>query len=282
MTTTWGQASRQAKLTRALLWAVSLLLALLVCEFVADSGFGLGVDAHAYWAAWRGEMYDAPPATRDAYLYSPAFAQLLWPLAQLPWPVFGTVWAVATLVGLYWLVRVAHWTVAVPLFLLGTHEVLTGNINWLMALVVVLGSRYPALWAFAAFTKITTFLGPVWFLARGEWRRLAVTLVATLAVAAISWTLAPGLWSDWLAFLLEHFSDADDQVGARFLPPLVLRLPLAVILVAWGARRDRSWTLAVGVMLASPVAGLGQIAILLALPRLNRLEQTRTRPVPKP
>jgi hypothetical protein len=272
------QVRRRA--ARDLLWAVALLQAWLVAQFVAGAGYGLGVDSHAYWAAWRGEMYDSAPATLDAFLYSPAFAQMVWPLAQLPWPVFGTIWAIATVIAIVWLVRVAHWYVAVPLALLGLHEVLTGNINWLLALVVVLGQRHPALWAFAFLTKITSCLGPVWFLARGEWRKLFASVATIVGVALASWLVSPDLWAQWLSFLRSHAGDADTQVGATFLPPLVVRLPLAVALVVWGARRDRPWTLAVAMMLSSPVAGLGQVALFLALPRLNREGGGRRGPRP--
>ncbi|GAA1920649.1 glycosyltransferase family 87 protein [Nocardioides hwasunensis] len=254
---------------RDLLWAVALLQTWLVVQFVAGAGYGLGVDSHAYWAAWRGEMYDAAPATLDAYLYSPAFAQLVWPLAQLPWPVFGVVWAIATVAAVIWLVKVAHWYVAVPLSLIGLHEVLTGNINWLLALVVVLGQRHPALWSLPFLTKVTSCLGPIWFLARGEWRKLLVCLGTIVGIALASWLVVPELWRDWISFLRIHSGSTDTQVGAAFLPPLIVRLPIAIALVAWGARRDHWWTLAVGMMLSSPVAGLGQMALFLALPRLN-------------
>ena len=42
---------------------------------------GLGYDSHAYWLAVQdmGRLYGAPALARDAFLYSPAFAQLIWP-----------------------------------------------------------------------------------------------------------------------------------------------------------------------------------------------------------
>src|SRR5450759_2725088 len=52
----------------------------------------IGADSHAYWMAVRFPQtwYANPPGYRDAFLYSPAFAQALWPLGQLPWPAFQT------------------------------------------------------------------------------------------------------------------------------------------------------------------------------------------------
>ncbi len=49
---------------------------------------GVGWDAHAYYVAWSGGLYEELPETRDAYNYSPLFAQVIWPLTLLPWPAF--------------------------------------------------------------------------------------------------------------------------------------------------------------------------------------------------
>ncbi len=56
---------------------------------------GLGYDSHAYWSAVQDmdTLYDAPALSRDAYLYSPLFAQAIWPLGRLPWPAFGVLWS---------------------------------------------------------------------------------------------------------------------------------------------------------------------------------------------
>ena len=64
-------------------------------QIVVNARAGMiGADSHAYWVAARfpGTWYTKPPAYRDAFLYSPAFAQALWPLGQLPWLAFQSVW----------------------------------------------------------------------------------------------------------------------------------------------------------------------------------------------
>jgi hypothetical protein len=213
-------------------------------------------------------MYDAAPATRDAFLYSPAFAQALWPLAQLPWPVFGIVWATAAAAAILWLAAGAGRLWAGPLALLGTFEVLTGNVNWLLALVAVFGLRLPGLWSVALLTKITPALGPLWFLARREWRLLGWAIVWPSVVVAVSVGLSPDLWRQWWEFLTTHAGSASGKVGSSFLPPLWIRLPAVVALVAWGARGNRVWTVPLGMALVSPVSGIGQAVVLLAIPRL--------------
>ena len=214
-------------------------------------------------------MYDAAPATPDAYLYSPAFAQAIWLPAQLPWPAFAMLWGIAATATIVWLAVGAGSAWVVPLTLLGTFEILTGNVNWLLALVAVFGLRHPGLWAVALFTKVTPALGPLWFLARGEWHKLALTLAWSAGVAIASFAIAPDLWREWLGFLTTHAASTTGQLGSALLPPLLIRLPLVVALVVWGARTDRVWVLPVGMALASPVDGIGQLVVLLALPRLR-------------
>ena len=271
-----GNRRSLALALRALAWAGSLVFTWLsVMLIAADLGFG--VDSHAYWAAWRGEMYGAAPATRDAYLYSPAFAQVLWPLAQLPWPAFALIWGLAATVAIGWLAAGAGRVWAVPLGLLGTFEILTGNVNWLLAVVAVLGLRRPGTWTIALLTKVTPALGPLWFLARGEWRQLGRAIVWATAVVTLSVSISPDLWRQWLDFLTAHAGSASGNVGSAFLPPLWVRLPAVVVLVVWGARTGRVWTLPVGMVLSSPVSGIGQFVVLLAIPRLLR----RDRPDPR-
>ena len=74
----------------AVVAAVFLILLFLFGMGVAYT-LGFGYDSHAYWVAAQdlGHLYERPPLARDAYLYSPAFVVLLWPLAQLPWPIFA-------------------------------------------------------------------------------------------------------------------------------------------------------------------------------------------------
>ena len=254
---------------RALAWSGGLVFAWLSVALVA-SDLGFGVDSHAYWAAWRGEMYDHAPATRDAFLYSPAFAQAIWPLAQLPWPVFAVVWGLAAAATVTWLAAGAGRAWVVPLSLLGTLEVLTGNVNWLLALVALLGLRHPGLWTIALLTKVTPALGPIWFLVRGEWRDLARSAAWAAGVIAASVVLAPGLWHAWWELLSLHAGSTGGTVGSDFLPPLAIRLPVVLAFLVWGARTDRVWTLPVSMTLVSPVSGIGQVVVLLALPRLLR------------
>src|SRR6185295_19509104 len=111
--------------------------------------------------------------------------------------------------------------------------------------------RYPATWAFILLSKVTPGVGLIWFLARGEWRKLGIALGATAAIVAVSFALTPNLWADWIA-LLGRNTAVDFRLPV--VPgPLVVRVGLAALLIFWGARTDRRWTVPVGAALAVPV-----------------------------
>lgn len=235
---------------------------------------GFGVDAHAYWLAWHGPMYTTGPGTPDAYLYSPAFAQALWPLAQLPWPLFVVVFTVGIAGCLAWLLQPLGWKWAVPLWLAGLPEIVSGNIFILMAIVAVAGFSRPEGWAFVALTKISPCVGPIWFLVRGEWRSLARAVISIGVIAAVSAAIAPGLWLEWFGFLGRHLGESTGAIGSAFMPPPAIRIPVGVALIIWAARRDKRWCIPVAMLLCSPVLWLGSFTLLAAIPRILAAQRT--------
>jgi hypothetical protein len=230
---------------------------------------GFGWDAHAYWQAWRGEMYTTGPNTQGAYLYSPAFAHLVWPLAQLPWPLFAIIFALVSGSAMAWLLRPLGLRTALPLWLASTPEIASGNIFALLGVVAVVGMRHPSLWALAALTKVTPCLGPVWFATRGEWRRLASAVAGTLLAAIASFVISPEAWTAWITFLATHVGQSQDAVGSPLLPGPLFRVPVALGLVIWGARTNRAWTLPVAMCVATPVFGFAAVTMCAAIPRLT-------------
>jgi hypothetical protein len=228
----------------------------------------LGWDSHAYWLAERGAMYTTGPMTTDAYLYSPAFAQFTRLLTFLPWPLFAVLWSTLLGMVLAWLLVPLRWW-AIPLWLAALPEIRAGNIFILLALVAVLGLRHYSVWAFAALTKVALCLGPVWFAVRREWRPLFVSLAATATVALLSWVFAPHLWVEWTHLLISQGSKSSHPLGSADFPALIYRLPVAMLLAAWGAHYDKRWVLPIGMVLASPVLWLGTFTMLAALPRLQ-------------
>lgn len=217
---------------------VGLVMALAVGHAAASDGFAY--DAHAYWLA---QPYGQAPNTPDAFLYSPPALLIAQAFGALPWPVFLEAYTAAIAVGV--------WVLAGPLtaILVWTPQVASeltlGNIHVFLALVAVFGLRWPGLWAFALLTKVTPGIGLLWFVARAEWRKLAIALGVTAAIAAPTLVLAPALWGDWFAVL----ASPSGNIGA----PLPLRLVLAATVIVVGARRDWPWVVPVGAMLALPI-----------------------------
>jgi hypothetical protein len=239
---------------------------------------GIGLDSHAYWAAWQhgGSLYTAAPEQQDAYLYSPAFAHAIWPLAQLPWPVFCGLWLTMVAAIYCWLLAPLPSEWRWPLLLFCTMDILSGNVWSLFALVLVFGMRFPAAWALPLLTKITPGVGPLWFLARREWRSLAIALGATALIALLSFLVAPDAWRDWVRLLLhpETFRtpgrvDLMPGFHPRLAFLLAVQLPVVAAVTVWAARTDRPWLLAVAMFAASPVFNLNALVLLAAIPRMR-------------
>ncbi len=259
---------RQRALRHAIwLVAVPYALLFLVGAFSGVAGF----DAHAYWAAWSNGLYSAAPEQRDAYLYSPAFAEAIWPLSLLSWPVFYAVWTLGTAATYAWLLAPLGRRWALPLFVLTIPEIVVGNIWGLLALVAVVGFRYPAAWTLPLLTKITPAVGPLWFAVRREWRAFAISLVLALGLALASVAFAPHLWVQWVRLLVhpdQYANPGRDAATSLVHVPLFVRLPIAGCLTIFAARTNRRLVLPFAMVLASPVFAVSTFQILAALPRM--------------
>lgn len=222
------------------------------------------LDMHTYWATGAGISYaDSNPYTIGAYLYAPAFAQALYPVTLLPWPWFAALWTAAICLVYVWLV--GRW--AFPLLLLTgavALELYLGQIDIFIAAAVVIGFRYPAVWAFPLLTKVAPGIGLIWFVVRKEWRNLAIATTATVAIAGVSALAAPHLWNEWWELLRRSVMDRQVVEGAYLAIPVWLRLPFAVAIIAWGARTDRHWTVPVGILLAMPILWINVFTLLIA------------------
>ena len=230
------------------------------------------LDAHAYWAAWQHSFYSLPSGAPNAYLYSPAFAQLLWPFTHLPWSMFLALWMLGLSAVTAWLIApLRYW--AIPAFLACVPAIITGNVYPLFALVVVTGIRYPAAWALPLLTKVTPGVGLVWFAVRREWRNLVIALGATAGIIALSAMFMPEAWTQWVSFMgrQRHATHASSYSTSGLpAPSLVVRLPLAVAVVAVAAKTNRRWLLPVGMLLADPMFNWFALLSLTAIPRLRR------------
>ncbi len=246
-------------LIRSGYFVVGVIVSVYILIAVIPSGGTFGIDAFAYWSA-EPPLYGSAPGELGAFLYSPAFYQVVSLLQFLDWTSFAWIWAAINLATAIWL---GPFALALPFTWL---EVYHGNVNLLLAAAIVLGFRYPAAWAFVLLTKITPGIGLVWFAARGEWRSLAIALGATAAIAAASFAVAPTLWFGWVSLLA-----GSGQDPLAFGPPLLVRMPIAAVLVVWGSRTDRRWTVPVAACLALPNLWWHGLAVLAAVPLSQRM-----------
>lgn len=240
--------------------------------------WGTGQDARCYWQASLAAPY-LHSSWNDpiAYVYSPAFLQLLSPVTALPWQAFMAVWT-ALLIGAVRFLTGPRLLAAGLLFPFTAMEIAGGNISLLLAVAIVVGFRWPAAWSLVLLTKITPGIGLLWFVVRREWRSLAMALGATAAIVVASAAFAPQAWRDWIDVVVANAGKGGTWAAVPI--PLVLRLPIAVALIVWGARTDRRWTVPVASMLALPALWYGGLSMLLgAIPFLAEERHSAPRAV---
>jgi len=215
-----------------------------------------------------------PPGTDDGYgfyRYSPVFVPVMVVFGALPWPVFAVGWIGIQAAAFVWLAGDHRWQALA--FVPVLFELYLGNIHLLLAVAVVLGFRWPAAWAFVLLTKITPGVGLLWFAVRREWRSLAIAIGATFAITMAGLLVAPQAWADWVQSLrVTGPAVGTNQVAV----PLPLRLVAAALLVTWGARTDRPWTVVAAATLGLPTLWYHGLAMLMGIVALRSGQPERT------
>jgi Glycosyltransferase family 87 len=222
-----------------------------------------GFDLHAYWSTRDGLDYSATrPGDPGAYLYSPAFAHAIASITTLPWPLFAGLWTAFVGCLLIWLA--GRWAIVLLLVPPVLMSVVIGQVDLLIAAAIVVGFRWPAAWALPILTKVTPGVGLLWFAVRREWRSLGIALGATALIVAASSAIDLDAWLGWLGMLSRgQFPRAED--GFYLNVPLGFRFAMATLLVVWGARTDRRWTVPVAACLAMPTLWVNSPTILVAI-----------------
>lgn len=268
-----------------LLAAAGALVIVLLAQWSEPPMRWLAWDSRAYWDAIRAtDPYEnAHLGGLGAYLYSPAFLQVITPAGLLPWPVFLYIWT-ALGIGVAFALgsgaaRHRPW-LWLPIGILALLDIWAGNINVLLAAAVVVGFRWPAAWSFVILTKVTPGIGLLWFAVRREWSKLAVGLAVTVLIIGLSAIFNPHVWLDWWTVLLTsaHAGEFSGDIAV----PAYVRFPVALLLIGWGAYRDRRWVLPLACLLLLPVIWPNGLAILLGCAALaqesSRPPETATLP----
>ncbi len=226
------------------------------------AGWVTAQDARSYFGLNLSDLYAGRSDwnTIGAYPYSPAFAQLVYPLNQLPWPAFVAVWTALLIGAVYLLTGPELFLVGM---VVGAMEIAGGNISLLLTLAIVAGFRWPWTWAFVLLTKITPGVGLLWFALRREWRQLAIALGTTAGVVVVSFLVLPDAWRAWIDLLQANTGKGGTWAAVPI--PLIVRGPIGVALIAWGAFRNQRWTVPVGTMLCLPALWYGSLSMLLGV-----------------
>jgi hypothetical protein len=247
--------------------------------------YSYGLDAHTYWTAWAGgSLYMGRPLLYgpDQFLYAPAFGQLIWPLTRLPWEAFLALWVSLAMAAYAWLLWPLRLRYRVPLLLAALMPALNGNIEWLIAVALVVGLEWPASWVIPLLTKVTPGVGLLWFAGRREWRRLVLAVAATLLVVAVSAALDPAAWLRWIQVLVDNATTHGGVVLFPFghaMPPLWARLPVAAALAWYAGRTDRIWLVPIAMVAAMPDIGIAITwGVFTSLPRLMRWQAAAAAP----
>jgi Glycosyltransferase family 87 len=268
--TRWGRLARDAARLAGLAVVVFVWWLLTFNDYQHD--------ARAYWAIDLSDPYArGEVGGEDAFLYSPAFAQLMWPLTLLPWQVFAGLWAALNLGALVWMAGPA--IAGLLLITPGSpviDEVGTGNIHLMIGAAIVLGFRWPVAWALPLLTKVTPGVGVLWFAGARRWRSLAIAIGSALAIVAVSFVIAPSMWFDWLDVLTGNVDRPIPTEIAIIPGPLWARTAVAGFVAVVGGWRGWRWTVPVAATLALPVPWSSGLSVLVALIALARADLKRT------
>lgn len=220
-------------------------------------------DAISYYEA-RGDRLYTHTLGLPGYAYSPAFAQAIAPLQALPFPTFRAVVAGGELLGLVYLFGplAALALVVLQVYPIWESILLSGNLQIFATASLVLALRHPTAWPIVLLVKLTPGIGILWLALRREWRSLAIGVGLTVAMAAISFAAAPHHWIEWVEWMTGSVDASADRPGL----PFVVRLLIAVGVLAYAAHTDRIWLVPIAAAIASPEGGIHWLLLLGVFP----------------
>jgi hypothetical protein len=210
-------------------------------------------DTAAYWLAGRHLLEGAPvyyPGSYLAFLYAPPLAVLAMPLSLLPLDAAtaalfgGQVLALRYIAGSWRAAGLVSWLPFVP------RELVTGNVDLLMAAAILAGVRGRSGWAIGLFA-VAKF-SPALVISRRTFHDAAL-MVAVLVALSLPWW---HLWPEWIATL----RTAESQAWLPIAPRLVIALGLLAL--------RRPWATALAAGIATPAFHEHSFVLLLPAARL--------------
>lgn len=234
-----------ARLLRDFAIAAGAAVAITFVAYWALNGLGNPYDLQAYYNVNLADPFRQQDIGPGAFLYTPPFALLAAVIHLLPFALVVTAWrlgqtaSLLLLAGPFAVIAIFTYPVASELNL--------GNVNLFIALAVVAGFRWPAVWSFVLITKPSCGVGLLWFAVRRDWQALRTALAVTAGFVAVSLVLIPGAWAGYFDLLLHPAPTLDG------MPVLWLRLPVAVAVVVVGALRNWRPAVVIAVWLGLPI-----------------------------
>jgi hypothetical protein len=223
---------------------------------------GPGFDFYAYWAVDPSDPYRIADGL-GAFHYAPPVIWLAQPFQLLSFDAGYVVWTVLMAVLLVWMTR--SWALAWCAFPPVASELYHGNIDLLLAAALVAGFRVAPTWVLLPLTKITTGINLLWPLIRRDVRPLAsVAIVGLLVVGASLALQGVDLWRAWVDHLLVRMG-RPEAGGALIDVSIWLRLPVAIIAMAWASLTARRWAVPIAVALAMPLLWFHSLSVLVAI-----------------
>jgi hypothetical protein len=116
----------------------------------------------------------------------------------------------------------------------------------------------------------------LWFAVRREWRSFAVALGFTAVVSFVTFLIQPSYWTDFFDSILSNLGEPQ---FFSLPPPAPIRIPIAILIVIWGARTDRPWTVPIAATLGLPIVWPHGLSVALAaIPFLRRGDRAALTP----
>ena len=228
-------------------------------------------DAMDYYLLDLADPYANPWGATHAFVYSPVYAQVLYPLTLLPFEAFYKVLMAINLGALLFLVGPVWAAVALPL---AHPDIANGQVHLVLAASIVLMVRSPGWAAFGVLSKVTPGVTILWFPARREWRAFAVAVGVTATLVIVSVFTWPQAWFSWVTLLSESATHHVDTFSISQWPA-IFRLPIGAGLVVMAAWRSRPAALPVIALFVLPSIWIGALVMLLAVPKLWTSESDR-------